>query len=35
MKAYAEEVRRLGNVAPWQVEERMERWRDGTAVELT
>jgi enoyl-CoA hydratase len=33
--AYVEEVERLGDVAPWQVEEALERWQEGTAVDLT
>jgi enoyl-CoA hydratase len=34
MKAYVEEVERLGDAAPWQAEELMARWQDGTAVDL-
>jgi enoyl-CoA hydratase/carnithine racemase len=34
MKAYAEDVERLGDAAPWQVEERMRPWQEGTAVDL-
>jgi enoyl-CoA hydratase len=34
MRAYVEEVERLGDAAPWQAEELMARWRDGTAVDL-
>jgi enoyl-CoA hydratase/carnithine racemase len=34
MQSYAEEVERLGDVAPWQVEGAMERWQDGTAVDM-
>jgi enoyl-CoA hydratase/carnithine racemase len=34
MKAYAQEVDELGDVAPWQVREKMERWQQGTAVDM-
>jgi enoyl-CoA hydratase len=34
MKAYAEQVERLGELAPWQAEEEMRPWQDGTAVDL-
>jgi hypothetical protein len=34
MQAYAEEVERLGDVAPWQTETAMERWQQGEAVDL-
>jgi enoyl-CoA hydratase/carnithine racemase len=34
MQSYADEVERLGDVAPWQVEGSMERWQDGTAVDM-
>jgi enoyl-CoA hydratase/carnithine racemase len=34
MQSYADEVERLGDVAPWQVEGAMERWQDGTAVDM-
>jgi enoyl-CoA hydratase len=34
MRAYADEVERLGNIAPWQAESALERWQDGTAVDL-
>jgi enoyl-CoA hydratase len=34
MKAYAEQVEQLGDAAPWQTEELMRPWRDGTAVDL-
>jgi enoyl-CoA hydratase len=34
MKAYVEEVERLGDAAPWQTDELMARWREGTAVDL-
>jgi enoyl-CoA hydratase len=34
MQAYAEEVERLGDVAPWQAETAMERWQQGEAVDL-
>jgi enoyl-CoA hydratase len=34
MQSYAEEVERLGDVAPWQIEQVMERWQDGTAVDM-
>jgi enoyl-CoA hydratase len=34
MKAYVAEVERLGDAAPWQATEIMERWQEGTAVDL-
>jgi enoyl-CoA hydratase len=34
MQTYAEEVERLGDVAPWQAETAMERWQQGEAVDL-
>jgi enoyl-CoA hydratase/carnithine racemase len=34
LKAYAEEVERLGD-APWQRQEIMEHWQQGTAVDMT
>jgi enoyl-CoA hydratase len=34
MQAYADEVKRLGDVAPWQAETAMERWQEGEAVDL-
>jgi enoyl-CoA hydratase len=34
MRAYAEQVERLGELAPWQAEEEMRLWQDGTAVDL-
>jgi enoyl-CoA hydratase len=34
MRAYADEVERLGDIAPWQAESAMERWQNGTAVDL-
>jgi enoyl-CoA hydratase len=34
MRAYAEQVERLGEMAPWQAEEEMRPWQDGTAVDL-
>jgi enoyl-CoA hydratase len=34
MRAYIEEVERLGDVAPWQAEELMARWQEGVAVDL-
>jgi hypothetical protein len=34
MRAYVEEVQRLGDVAPWQAEELMARWQEGVAVDL-
>jgi enoyl-CoA hydratase len=34
MRAYTEEVERLGDAAPWQVDDVMARWQDGTAVDL-
>jgi enoyl-CoA hydratase/carnithine racemase len=34
MRAYADEVERLGDIAPWQAESALERWQDGTAVDL-
>ena len=35
MRAYVEELERLGDVAPWQSEDVMARWQEGTAVDLT
>jgi enoyl-CoA hydratase/carnithine racemase len=34
MNAYAEQVQQLGDAAPWQTEELMRPWQDGTAVDL-
>jgi enoyl-CoA hydratase/carnithine racemase len=34
MQSYTEEVERLGDIAPWQTEQAMERWQDGTAVDM-
>jgi hypothetical protein len=34
MRAYVEELERLGDVAPWQAEDVMARWQEGTAVDL-
>jgi enoyl-CoA hydratase len=34
MQEYADEVERLGDIAPWQAEDVMERWQDGTAVDM-
>jgi enoyl-CoA hydratase/carnithine racemase len=34
MQSYADEVDRLGDIAPWQAEESLERWQDGTAVDM-
>ncbi len=34
MRAYVEELERLGDVAPWQDDEVMARWQEGTAVDL-
>jgi enoyl-CoA hydratase len=34
MRAYVEEVERLGDAAPWQESGVMERWQAGTAVDL-
>jgi enoyl-CoA hydratase len=34
MDAYAAEIERLGDQAPWQADEVMERWQQGTAVDL-
>jgi enoyl-CoA hydratase len=34
MKVYADEVASTGDVAPWQVEEAMQRWQEGTVVDL-
>jgi enoyl-CoA hydratase/carnithine racemase len=34
MTSYSEEVERLGDVAPWQAEDAMARWQDGTAVDM-
>jgi enoyl-CoA hydratase len=35
METYADELERLGDVAPWQTSEVLERWQEGTAVDLT
>jgi enoyl-CoA hydratase/carnithine racemase len=34
MRAYADEVERLGDIAPWQAESALERWQEGRAVDL-
>jgi enoyl-CoA hydratase/carnithine racemase len=34
MKAYSREVERLGEVAPWQAQEVMSGWQEGTVVDL-
>jgi enoyl-CoA hydratase len=34
MRRYADEVERLGDVAPWQVQEVMDAWQAGTAADL-
>ena len=34
MKAYVDEVERLGDIAPWQAQDTMERWQQGTAVDM-
>ncbi len=34
MRAYVEELERLGDAAPWQTDELMARWREGLAVDL-
>jgi enoyl-CoA hydratase/carnithine racemase len=34
MEAYVDEVKRLGDLAPWQVEDALRRWQEGTAVDL-
>jgi enoyl-CoA hydratase/carnithine racemase len=34
MRAYVEELERLGDAAPWQAEDVMARWQEGTAVDL-
>jgi enoyl-CoA hydratase len=34
MRAYVEQVERLGEMAPWQAEEEMRPWQEGTAVDL-
>ena len=34
MRAYVEEVERLGDIAPWQAEDVMRPWQEGTAVDL-
>jgi hypothetical protein len=34
MQAYVEQVRRLGDIAPWQARETMEAWQEGTEVDL-
>ncbi|MFL5819345.1 MAG: enoyl-CoA hydratase/isomerase family protein [Solirubrobacteraceae bacterium] len=35
MRAYVDQVERMGDAAPWQVTEAMEAWQAGTAVDLT
>jgi enoyl-CoA hydratase/carnithine racemase len=35
MRAYVEELERLGDAAPWQTDEVMARWQEGVAVDLT
>jgi enoyl-CoA hydratase len=34
MQAYVEQVRRLGDIAPWQARETMAAWQEGTEVDL-
>ena len=34
MKAYADDVEQMGDAAPWQAEDRMRPWQEGTAVDL-
>jgi enoyl-CoA hydratase len=34
MTSYSEEVERLGDIAPWQAEDAMTRWQEGTAVDM-
>ena len=34
MRAYVDQVERMGD-APWRVDELMESWQAGTAVDLT
>ena len=34
MRAYVEELERLGDAAPWQADELMARWQEGVAVDL-
>jgi enoyl-CoA hydratase/carnithine racemase len=34
MREYVAEVERLGDAAPWEAEEVMRRWQDGTAVDM-
>ena len=34
MQIYAEQVERLGEIAPWQAREAMAGWQDGTAVDM-
>jgi enoyl-CoA hydratase len=35
MQAYVEEVERLGDSVPWQAEDALERWQQGTAIDMT
>jgi enoyl-CoA hydratase len=35
MRAYVEELERIGDAAPWQTDELMARWQEGVAVDLT
>ena len=35
LRTYADEVESLGDLAPWQVSETMERWQRGEAVDIT
>ena len=34
MRAYVDELERLGDAAPWQTDELMRRWQEGVAVDL-
>ena len=34
MQSYADDAEELGDIAPWQAEHVMERWQDGTAVDM-
>ncbi len=35
MEAYSEQVERLGDRAPWQAEDVLEAWQQGTAIDMT
>src|SRR4030095_7445264 len=34
MQLYTDDAEELGDIAPWQAEHVMERWQDGTAVDM-